>query len=53
MPVPGKKILAEEFDTFFEDDEEDEEAYSEVKRTSSACPRQKNGLEQTLEIFWS
>ena len=28
----GKQILAEEFDTFFEDDEEDEEDYSEVKQ---------------------
>lgn len=31
----GKQILAEEFDTFFEDDEENEEACSEVKQLTS------------------
>ena len=31
----GRQILAEEFDTFFEDDEENEEACSEVKQLTS------------------
>ena len=46
----GKQILAEEFDTYFEDDEEDEEAYSEVKQLTSEETELLRQLVQMLTL---
>lgn len=46
----GKQILAEEFDTYFEDDEEDEETYSEVKQLTSEETELLRQLVQMLTL---